>query len=60
LQNNGFWMQYVVARLQNNEPMNGVLHFNERLKTISVESVKQAAIQYLKEENFIRLVLMPE
>ena len=53
-------MQYVVARLQNNEPMNGVLHFNERLKTISVESVKQAAIQYLKEENFIRLVLMPE
>jgi zinc protease len=60
LHSNGFWQQYIISHLQNNEPMNSVLHFNDRLKTVSVESVKRAADQYLTGENYIKLVLMPE
>lgn len=58
--NNGFWQQYIISHLQNNEPMNSVLHFNERLKTVSVDSVKKSANLYLTGENYIKLVLTPE
>lgn len=60
LHSNGFWQQYISSHLQNEEPMNAVLHFNERLKTVTAESVKKAADQYLTGENYIKLVLMPE
>jgi zinc protease len=60
LHSNGFWQQYLTSHLQNNEPMNSILHFNDRLKTVSVESVKASAVQYLTGENYIKLVLMPE
>ena len=60
LHSNGFWQQYISSHLQYNESMNSILHYNDRLKAVSAESVKKAADQYLTGENYIKLVLMPE
>ncbi|PUZ25791.1 peptidase M16 [Chitinophaga parva] len=60
LRDNGFWMQYLVGRLQNGDPMNAVLHFDERLAMVTRASVQQTAAKYFTNENEVRLVHLPE
>jgi len=60
MQSNAFWRGYIMYALQNNESATGMLHFNELLKTVTPQTVQQAAQQYLNDKNYIRLVLMPE
>ncbi|PUZ23932.1 insulinase family protein [Chitinophaga costaii] len=60
LRSNGFWMQYISSHLQNGDPMSSILRFNDRLKSVTVDRLKQAANLYFNDANFIRLVHMPE
>jgi zinc protease len=57
---NAYWRGYIVYALQNDEPVNGVLHPNALLNTITIQSIQQAARQYIDPDNYIRLILMPE
>jgi zinc protease len=57
---NGFWMQYLSTQYQNNENVEEVLHAKEDLDKVTVQTVQQAAERYLKGNNIIRLVLLPE
>lgn len=60
LRNNGFWLNYISNRLKNGESLDQVLNYKKNLDAVSVESTKAAAQKYLMDENYIRLVLMPQ
>lgn len=60
LRSNDFWLGYLNFVLQNDEPATSVLYSEQHLKEVTPLSVKQAAATYLKGDNYIRLVHMPE
>ncbi|WP_285009983.1 M16 family metallopeptidase [Pedobacter faecalis] len=60
VRDNNFWLNYIVNRVKNGEPMDQLQGFKQSLEAVSAESTKAAAQQYLTGENFIRLVLMPQ
>lgn len=60
LQNNGFWMSYLSSQYQNQEPLNMVLNQQQLLDKMTVLLLQKAANDYLKADNYIRLVLLPE
>ncbi|GAB4031319.1 M16 family metallopeptidase [Spirosoma gilvum] len=59
LKDNQFWLGYLQNQYYNGDAPDEVLHENEQLDKVTVESTKAAANKYLGQ-NFIRLVLMPE
>jgi zinc protease len=60
LQTNAFWQSWLTYVLQNNVPSTGVFYLKERLSLVTPQSVQQAVQQFINDENYIRLVLMPE
>ncbi|CAM4096873.1 zinc protease [Pedobacter westerhofensis] len=60
LRNNGYWLGYLSNRLKYGDELNLVLGNNQRVDAVTVESSKATAQQYLNENNYIRLVLMPQ
>jgi zinc protease len=60
LKENGFWEGELTASSQNQENPDDVLHYISDLKKVTVQSVKDAANKYLNENNFIKLILLPE
>lgn len=60
LQTNNFWMSYLNSQYQNKEPLNLIFQQSQLLDKITVQAVQQAAKDYMKGDNFIRLVLLPE
>ncbi|WP_133575801.1 M16 family metallopeptidase [Pedobacter metabolipauper] len=60
LRNNNYWLSYLTNRLQNGDSLDQLLTDKQRLDAISVESTKASAQKYLTEDNYIRLVLMPQ
>ncbi|MBN8824048.1 MULTISPECIES: pitrilysin family protein [unclassified Spirosoma] len=59
LKDNQFWLGYLQNQYYNGDAPDEVLHENEQLDKVTVESTKASANKYLGQ-NFIRLVLMPE
>lgn len=60
MQDNQFWLQYLVSHSQLSDGLNGILHMEERLQAVTPASVQKAAQQYFDGKNYTRLVLMPE
>lgn len=60
LRNNNYWLSYLSSRLKNGENLDQILSEKERLNSVSVESTKTAAQKYLNDDNYIRLVLLPQ
>jgi zinc protease len=60
LRNNGFWVNYITSRLKNGEDLLQLSKVKERLNSVTVESTKATAQKYLTEDNYIRMVLMPQ
>ena len=60
LRNNGYWLSYLALRAKYGDDMTLLLNDKKRLEAVTVESTKANANKYLDENNFIRLVLMPE
>lgn len=60
LPDNNFWLNYITNRLKNGEDMGQILNYKKQLDAVSVESTKTTAQKYLNEDNYIRLVLMPQ
>lgn len=59
LKDNQFWLGYLQSQYYNGDAPDEVLHENEQLAKVTVDSTKAAANQYFGP-NLIRLVLMPE
>lgn len=60
LRDNNFWLNYLSGRLKNDDDLGQILTLKKRLDSVTVESSKATAQQYLNEDNYIRLVLMPQ
>jgi len=60
LRNNNYWLSYLSSRLKNGENLDQLLGEKQRLDSVSVESTKNTAQKYLNEDNYIRLVLLPQ
>lgn len=60
LRNNNFWLNYLTNRLKNGEDLLQLSQAKERLDSVTVESTKATAQKYLNEDNYIRMVLMPQ
>lgn len=59
LKDNQFWLGYLQNQYYNGDAPDEVLHEDEQLAKVTVESTKEAASKYFGP-NYIRLVLMPE
>lgn len=58
--NNGFWLDYLVSRNINKEPLTQFLDYETAINNLTVQSIQQAASTYIQDKNYVRLVLMPE
>lgn len=60
LRNNGYWLSYLTTRLKYSDNLDQLLSDKQRVDAVSVDSTKATAQKYLNENNYIRLVLMPQ
>jgi zinc protease len=60
LKQNGFWLEHISSAYKNKEDPGYILNYINSLKQVTVESTKVTANVYLNEDNFIKLILLPE
>jgi zinc protease len=60
LTNNQFWLDYLSAQVMNREPLVQLLDHDNAIKKVTTASVQHAAVTYIQDNNYVRLVLMPE
>ncbi len=60
LKENEFWLNWLSAQYENGDDLLLVLKYPELIKEVNTASVKAAANLYLNENNFIKLILLPE
>jgi zinc protease len=60
LKTNGFWLDYLDDNTFLGDDLNEIFEQDRLLKSVTVESTKAAAQKYFNDENFIKVVLMPE
>ena len=60
LRDNGYWLSWLTDQSENGDDMLEVLQYPALIKLVTPASVKAAANLYLNENNFIKLLLLPE
>jgi zinc protease len=60
LRQNGYWLNYITSRLKFGEDMGQYKNYLRKVNAVTAETSKVAAQKYLNEDNYIRLVLLPE
>jgi zinc protease len=60
LKDNEFWLNWLSSQYENGDDLLLVLKYPELIKQVNTASVKAAANLYLNENNFIKLILLPE
>ncbi|WP_342087007.1 M16 family metallopeptidase [Dyadobacter sp. OTU695] len=60
LKTNGFWLDYLDDNTFLGDDLNEVFEQDRLLKSVTVASTKAAAQKYFNDDNFIKVVLMPE
>ncbi len=60
LKRNSYWASQIAARDRAGEPIADVLTFPHRLNAATAKMLQNAAQQYLKKENYVRVSLYPE
>lgn len=60
LRENNFWMNTMKRVYREEEAENYVALYPGMLDKLSTENIKQAAVRYFNDDNFIRIVLLPE
>ena len=60
LRDNGFWLNQVQTAMQRGESFNAVTGFDEWLEALTLEQVAAAARRYLTDDQYVRVVLLPE
>ena len=57
---NNFWLNYIDSNTFIGDDLDEIFHQDELLKSVTVSSSKAAANQYFNDNNYIKMVLMPE
>ncbi|HWW40176.1 M16 family metallopeptidase [Pedobacter sp.] len=60
IKENGFWLSYLSNQMENQEDLSQVDTFEKYLDQVTAVSLKTAAENYLKEENKITFILLPQ
>ena len=60
LRDNGYWLSWLTDQSENGDELPEVLQYPALIKQVTPASVKSAANLYLNENNFIKLLLIPE
>ncbi|HEY2348309.1 MAG TPA: insulinase family protein [Puia sp.] len=60
LRDNGYWLSWLTNQTENGDDLQEVLKYPALIKEVTPASVKAAANLYLNENNFIKLLLIPE
>jgi len=60
LRDNGYWLSWLTDQSENGDDILEVLQYPAYIKQVTPVSVKAAANLYLNENNFIKLLLLPE
>jgi zinc protease len=60
VKDNGFWLNWLSLQVENGDDPALILNYPELIRTVSPSSVKASASLYLNEDNFIKLILLPE
>lgn len=57
---NEFWLQKLAQLSFNSDPVTNVTNFDQRVKDVTVDDLKKAALQFIKKDHFVRVTLIPE
>jgi zinc protease len=57
LKDNGFWLDRIVYENREGEDITGLLHYNDDLKQVTPEKIKEMAVKYFNEEHSFVFVL---
>jgi zinc protease len=60
LKRNGFWLNYLIGQLQNNEDLNRINDYSTQLNLVTPVEIKEVANKYVTGKNYIKLVLLPQ
>jgi len=57
--NNVFWLDYLLSQEMNKASLTEFFDYDAALNKITAKSVQEAAMRFIQDKNYIRLVLMP-
>lgn len=60
LKDNGYWLNYLAGQYENDENVLEILDATQTLEKVNPERLKKAAAVFLKAENSIEFILLPE
>lgn len=60
LETNGFWLNYLTRKYQDKVDPQEILNFDKNLENLDASQLKKAINTYLSDQNYIRVVLLPE
>ncbi|WP_316778587.1 M16 family metallopeptidase [Pedobacter antarcticus] len=60
LKSNGFWLNYLNGQLMEGEPLNQLFLYELTIDKITVPAVREIAKKYISNQDYIRIVLLPE
>ena len=60
LKQNIFWIEHLSSAYKNKEPPGYIITYINTLNNVTVESTKVTATKYLNDDNFIKLILLPQ
>lgn len=60
LEKNRYWLNSLRAYYYNRSDLDGYYEYEEQIEKLSSDDLKETANTYLKDDNYIKVVLMPE
>ncbi|RAW03395.1 M16 family metallopeptidase [Pseudochryseolinea flava] len=57
---NNFWVSQLIQSVELGADPTGILSYEKRIATITPKDVKDAAVKYLTDKNYVQVVLNPE
>ncbi len=60
LKENGYWVNEIIESITFNEPLQNTEEYLKAVQAITPAQIQKAAQEYLKGDNFIRVVMSPE
>lgn len=60
LKENGWWLGRLRGAMNNNEPLNDFMQYDEKVDGLTAEILLEAAQKYMPMDNYVQVVLYPE
>ncbi|MFH1146265.1 MAG: insulinase family protein [Pseudomonadota bacterium] len=60
MKENDFWLEVLSHSYRFQENPEDILEYDQKIRSLKAEDIKSAALKYLDEKNYVRVVLYPE